>query len=109
MFNKKYITGKSSGITLKNNKIKDIMKVIKSLENRGILLKGTATKITSQERGFLNFYRPLMTAGLPLMKSVLTPLVKRVLLPFGLSAAASPTDATIQNLWIRYNSINNFK
>ena len=31
------------------------MKVTISLENRGILLKGTATKITSQEGGFLNF------------------------------------------------------
>ena len=40
------------GMTLINNEIKDIMKVIKSLENKGILLKGTATKITSQEGGF---------------------------------------------------------
>ena len=38
----------SSGITLTNNEIKDIMKVIKSLENRGILFKITARKITSQ-------------------------------------------------------------
>ena len=70
MFNKEYITG--SGITLTNNEIKDIIKVIKSLENREILLKGTTTKITSQEGGFLNFLRPLMTAGLPLMKRLLT-------------------------------------
>ena len=54
------------------------MKIIKSLENRGILFKGTSTKITSGEGGFLNFLRPLMTAGLPLMKSVLTPLAKNV-------------------------------
>ena len=52
----------------KNNEIKDIMKVIKSLENRGILIKGTTTKMTSQEGEFLNFLRSLMTAGLPLMK-----------------------------------------
>ena len=57
------ITG--SGITLTNNEMKANMKVIKSLEKRGILLKGTTTKITSQEGGFLNFLRPLMTAGLP--------------------------------------------
>ena len=37
-----------------NNEIKDIMKVIKSLENRAILLRGTTRKITSQEGGFLN-------------------------------------------------------
>ena len=51
-----------------DNKIKGIMKVIKSLENRGILLKGTTRKITIQEGGFPNFLKPLMTAGLPLMK-----------------------------------------
>ena len=39
---------------------------------------------------------PLMAAGLPFMKSVLTPLTKNVLLPFGLSAAMSATDAAIQ-------------
>ena len=37
-----------------------------------------------------------MTAGLPLMKNVLTPLAKSVLLPLRLAAAASATDAAIQ-------------
>ena len=41
------------------------MKVIKSLENGGISLEESTRKITSQEGGFLNFLRPLMTAGLP--------------------------------------------
>ena len=41
-----------------------------------------------------------MTAGLPLMKSVLIPLAKNVLLPFGLSAAMSVTDATIQKIFM---------
>ena len=36
-----------AGITLTDNEIKDIIKVIKSLEKRGILLKGTTRKITS--------------------------------------------------------------
>ena len=85
-----------SGVTLTDNEIKDIMKVIKSLENRGILLKGTTRKTTSQEGGFLNFLRPLITAGLPIMKNVLTPLAKIVLIPLGLTAAASATDAAIQ-------------
>ena len=52
-------------------------------------------KGTSQEWGFLNFVRPLMTAGLPLMKNVLTQLAKNVLLPFGLSAWVSATDTAI--------------
>ena len=73
------------------------MKVIKSLENRRILLKGTTRKITSQEVRFLNFLSTLMTADLPLMKSALTPLAKSVLLlPLGLSAGISAEDATIQ-------------
>ena len=37
-----------------------------------------------------------MTAGLPLMKSLLTALVKSVLVPSGLIAAASTRDAAIQ-------------
>ena len=44
----------------------------------------------------MNFIRPLMTAVLPLMKSVLTPLAKSVLLPLGLSAGMSAADAAIQ-------------
>ena len=95
-FNKEYITGKSSRITLTNSEIKHITKVIKSLQNREVLLKGTTKKTISQEGGFPNFLRPLMTAGLPLMKNVLTPLSKSVLVPVGLTAAASATDAAIQ-------------
>ena len=34
------------------------MKVIRSQKNRGILLKGTTRKLTSQEGGFLNFLKP---------------------------------------------------
>ena len=70
--NKKITSSKGSGITLTDNEIKDIMKVTNSSQNREILLKGTTRKITSPERGALNILRPLMTAGLPLLKSVLT-------------------------------------
>ena len=38
-----------------------------------------------------------MTAGLSLMKSVLTPLAKKVLIPLGLSAGMSGAEAAIQN------------
>ena len=53
-------------------------------------------KITSQEEGFLNFLRPLIKAGLPLMKNVLTLLAKGVLVPLESTAAESATDAAIQ-------------
>ena len=78
------ITG--SGITLTNNEVKDNAKVIRSLENGR-----TTIKTISQEGGFLNFLKPLMTAGLPLMKSVLTHLAKSVF-----TAAASTKDSAIQ-------------
>ena len=37
-----------------------------------------------------------MTADLTLMKNALTPIAKSVLVPFGLTGAASATDAAIQ-------------
>ena len=38
---------------------------------------------------------PLLKRGLPLMKSVITPLAKSVLIPLGLTAATSAADAGI--------------
>ena len=64
-FKKDFTLSEGLGIVLRNNEIKDIIKVTKSLKNRGILLKGTNRKTASQEGGFLNFPRLLMTAGLP--------------------------------------------
>ena len=71
------------------------MKVFRSLENRGTILKGTTKKIYSQEEGFLNSLAPLAIVALPL-KDVLTPLSKSVLVLLGLMAGASATDAAIQ-------------
>ena len=42
-----------------------------------------------------------MTAALPLMKYLLTPLVKSVLIPLRLTAAVSATDTTTQKKIIR--------
>ena len=70
-FIKEYIISKCSGIILTNNEIKDIIKVIKSLKNRRMLLKGNTRKITSREEGFSNIVRPLLKTRLPLVKSVL--------------------------------------
>ena len=46
---KKFTTNESLGITLIDNDIKDFMKVIKSVENREILLKGTTKKVINQK------------------------------------------------------------
>ena len=72
------------------------MKVNRYLESIGILSKVTAKIITSQERGFLNFLRQLMTVGSPLMENVLPPLAKNVFILLGVTAGASTTDAAIQ-------------
>ena len=53
-------------------------------------------KIRNQKGGFLNFHRPLMWVGLPLMENGLTPSAKRILTSLELTAASSVTDATIQ-------------
>ena len=85
---KKTVLSKGTGINLTNNEIKDL-KVTKSLKDGWILIKATTRKITSQEGSFLNFLRPLMIVGLTLIKSVLTPLAKSVLIPLGLSTGMS--------------------
>ena len=47
-----------------------------------------------QSGGFLGrLLGPLLKTGLPLMKSVIKPLTKSVLIPLGLTAAASAADA----------------
>ena len=53
---------------LTNDNIKDIAKLIWSLENKGILLKGTTKKIIRQKGRFINFLRPLITTSLPKIK-----------------------------------------
>ena len=81
-------------ITLTNSETKDIIKVFRSLESRGILSKGTTRNIISEEGGFLNFLKPLMAAGLSLSKFVL--LAKSFLVPTELAATASAKVSVIQ-------------
>ena len=52
-----------------------------------------------QSGGF--FLDPLLKTGLPLMKSVITPLAKSLLISLGLTAAASAADAGIHKKNIR--------
>ena len=87
LLNREVLSAIGSRITLTDNKLKDITKVIRSLENRGILWKGTAEKGISQDGGLLNFLGLLMKVDLSLMKNVLTPLAKGVLIPLALTAA----------------------
>ena len=60
------------------------------------LSKAQISKIT-QSGGFLGRpLGPLLKTGLPLIKNVIQPLAKSVLIPLGLTAAASSADARIR-------------
>ena len=49
-----------------------------------------------QSKGFLGrLLGPLLKTGLPLLKNVIKPLAKSVLIPLGLTAAVSAADARI--------------
>ena len=55
-----------------------------------------------QSGGFLGrLLGPLLKTGLPLMKKVIHPLVKSVLIPLGLTAAPSAADAGIHKKKLR--------
>ena len=72
------------------------MEIIKSLENRIILLKGNTGNVISQEGGLLNILAPLIRVGVLLMKNVLTLFGKSALVPLGVTVAVSGTDEAIQ-------------
>ena len=60
------------------------------------LSKAQISKII-QSGGFLGkLLGPLLKTGLPLIKNVIKPLAKSILIPLGLTAAASAADAGIQ-------------
>ena len=66
----------------------------------------------TQSEGFLRrLLGPSLKTGLPLMKNVIKPLAKSVLIPLGLTAAASAADAGIhkKNLRIWNNNTSNNK
>ena len=77
-------------VTVTNNEIKNIIKLIRYLGNGRIVLKQTTEKIIDQEGGFLNFLGPTI-------KHVLTPISENVLLLLGVTAVVSASDAAIQN------------
>ena len=75
------------------------------------LSKAQINKII-QSGGFLGrLLGPLLKTGLPLIKNVIKPLAKSVLIPLGLTAAASAADAGIhkKNIRIWKYNFNNFK
>ena len=57
------------------------------------LLKTQMSKMIQSGRFLSRLLGPLLKTGLPLMKNVIKPLAKSILLPLGLTAAAAAADA----------------
>ena len=81
---------------LTNTQVSKLRKAVASNSSASIKLSKTQLHKIWQSRGFLDgILGPLLKTGLPLMKNVLKPLAKSVLITLGLTAAAWATDAAI--------------
>ena len=79
-----------------NRQVSNLRKAFAKNTSTDIKLSKTQLSKFVQSGGFLGrLLGPLRTTGLPLMKSVIKPLAKSVLLPLELTAAASTADAGI--------------
>ena len=93
---------------LTNRQVSSICKAFAN--NSSVAIKFSKAQLSKmiQSGGFLGkLLGPLLKAGLPLMKNVITPLAKSVLIPLGLTAAVSAADAGIHTKILR--SGNNTK
>ena len=83
-------------VLLTNRQVENIRKAFANHLSTDIKLSKTQLSKMIQPGGFLGrLLGPLLKTGLPLMKSVIKPLAKSVLIPLGLTAAASAADAGI--------------
>ena len=83
-------------LLLTNRQVANIRKAFANHSATDIKLSKTQLSKMMQSGGFLGkLLDPLLKTGLPLMKSVIKPLTKSVLIPLGLTAAASAADAGI--------------
>ena len=81
---------------LTNRQVENIRKSFANHLSTDIKLSKTQLSKMMQSGGFLGrLLGPLLKTGLPLLKSVIKPLAKSVLIPLGLTAAASAADAGI--------------
>ena len=83
-------------LLLTNRQVENICKAFANHLSTDIKLSKTQLSKMIQSGGFRGrLLGPLLKTGLPLMKSVIKPLAKSVLIPLGLTAAASAADAGI--------------
>ena len=83
-------------LLLTNRQVENIRKAFANHSSTDIKLSKTQLSKMIQSGGFPGkLLGPLLKTGLPLMKSVIKPLAKSVLIPLGLTVAASAADAGI--------------
>ena len=81
---------------LTNRQVSNLRKAFENNSSTDIKLSKTKLSKKMQLGGFLGrLLGPSLKTGLPLIKNVIKPLAKRVLIPLGLTAAASVADAVI--------------
>ena len=86
-----------------NKQVANIRKAFANNSQIDIKLLKTQLSKMIQSGGFLSrLLGPLLKTGLPLIKNVIKPLAKSVLIPLGLNAAASVADAGIHKKNIRF-------
>ena len=99
-------------LLLTNRQITNLPKSFANSSSTDIKLSKTRISKMIQSEGFLGkLLGSLLKAGLPLIKNVIKSLAKRILIPLGLTAAASAADAGIHKkiFRIRNNNTNNIK
>ena len=83
-------------LLLTNRQVANLRKAFANYLSTDIKLSKTQLSKMIQSGGFLGrLLGPLLKTGLPLIKNVIKPLAKSVLIPLGLTAAASAADAQI--------------
>ena len=83
-------------LLLINRQVSNLCKAIANHSSTDIKLSKSQLLKMIQSGGFLSrLLGPLLKTGLPLIRNVIKPLAKSVLIPLGLTAAASAADAGI--------------
>ena len=99
----------SHELLLTYRQVTNLRKAFADKSSTNIKLSKTQISKMIQSGEFLDrLFGPLLKTGLPLMKNVIKPLAKSVLIPLGLTAAASTADPGIHKKNIRILSSSFF-
>ena len=86
------MVGDNEKLLLTNRLVENLRKAFGNKSSIDIKLSKTQLSKMVQSAGFLGrILGPLLRAGLPLIKNVIRPLAKSVLIPLGLTASAAST------------------